>query len=98
MVARPYRDSWSVCDASVRELGLDAPATVPWWPEDRRDTTLGHLVVRMVGETAHHAGHADIIRELIDGRAGSDHDEVGDDAWWQSFVGEIQTAADTHRG
>ena len=26
---------------SVRELGLDAPATVPWWPEERRETTLG---------------------------------------------------------
>jgi hypothetical protein len=40
------------------------------WPEDRRDTTLGVLLIRMVAETAQHAGHADIIRELIDGKGG----------------------------
>ena len=64
-----YRQSWAHCDATVRELGLDAPASVPWWPEEQRDTTVGHLLVRMVAETAHHAGHADILREAIDGRA-----------------------------
>ena len=32
----------------------------------------------MLAETAHHAGHADIVREEIDGRGGRDHDEVGD--------------------
>ncbi len=92
-----YRDSWTVCDAAVRELGLDASATVPWWPEERRDTTLGHLVVRMIAETAHHAGHADILREMIDGRAGADRDELGDQAWWQGMVEEIGAAADAHR-
>ena len=93
-----YRHSWAVGDNAVRELGLDAPATVPWWPENRRSTTLGYLVVHLLAETAHHAGHADIIREQIDGRGGSDHDEMGDDAWWKDLVAEIQDAADTHRG
>jgi uncharacterized damage-inducible protein DinB len=92
-----YRRSWAACDASVRELGLDAPATVPWWPEERRQTTLGYLLVHQLAETAHHAGHADIIREAIDGRAGSDRDEVGDEAWWQGLVAQIQAAADQHR-
>jgi uncharacterized damage-inducible protein DinB len=92
-----YRQSWAHCDATVRELGLDAPATVPWWSEEQRETTLGHLVVRMVAETAHHAGHADILREEIDGRGGSDHDEIGDEAWWTTFVARIQAAADEHR-
>ncbi len=36
-----YRQSWAHCDATVRELGPDAPATVSWWAEDRRETTLG---------------------------------------------------------
>ena len=92
-----YRQSWAHCDATVRELGLDAPATVSWWPEEQRETTLGHLLVRMVAETAHHAGHADILREEIDGRPGSDHDEIGDEAWWTAFVAKIQAAADAHR-
>ena len=60
-----YRRSWAHCDAAVRELGLDAPASVSWWAEEQRETTVGHLVVRMVAETAHHAGHADVLREEI---------------------------------
>ena len=54
---------------------------VPWWPEERRVTTLGYLLVHLLAETAHHAGHADIVREAIDGRAGGDHDEFGDEEY-----------------
>jgi uncharacterized damage-inducible protein DinB len=89
-----YRRSWAHGDANVRELGLDARAEVPWWPEERRRTTLGRLVVHMIEETAHHAGHADIVRESIDGRGGDDHDDVGDDAGWREFVARIQGEAD----
>lgn len=92
-----YRRSWAHGDESVRTLGLDAPATVPWWREDRRHTTLGWLVVHMLEETAQHAGHADILRETIDGRAGRDHDDVGDQQWWADLVGRVQAAADAHR-
>jgi hypothetical protein len=53
---------------------------VAHWPEDRRDTTLGFLLIRMVAETAQHAGHADIVRELIDGYAGPDNAAIGDEA------------------
>ena len=91
-----YRRSWAHGDESVRTLGLDAPATVPWWPEERRQTTLGYLLVHMLAETAHHAGHADIIREAIDGRGGKDHDELGDEEWWNTYVAKIQAAADAH--
>jgi hypothetical protein len=83
-------------DATVAALDLDAPASVPHWPEERRGTTLGFLLVRMVEETGHHAGHADICRELIDGRGGSDHDML-DDAGWSDYVAAIQAAADTFR-
>src|SRR5690349_13520501 len=40
-------------DETVRALDLDAPASVAHWPEDRRTTTLGFLLVRMVEETGH---------------------------------------------
>ena len=63
-----YRTAWGLSDASIAALPLDAPAIVAWWPEERRTTTLGHLVVRVVAETAQHAGHADILRETIDGQ------------------------------
>jgi hypothetical protein len=92
-----YRRAWAFADESVRALGLDAPATVPWWPEERRQTTLGYLTVHMLAEVAHHAGHADIVRESIDGRAGNDQDSVGDEAWWEAMLARIQGAADAHR-
>ena len=81
-----YRRAWAHCDAVVRELPLDAPASVAWWPEERRHTTLGSLLVRCVAEVSQHAGHADVLRESIDGRGGRDHDEMGDDAWWTAYV------------
>ncbi len=92
-----YRAAWQHSDQSIDELGLDAPAQVSWWPEERRRTTLGSVLVRVVAETAQHAGHADILREMIDGRAGSGHDEAGDAAWWAGYVERVQQAADQHR-
>ena len=82
-------------DQTIADLDLQTPGWVAHWPEDRRDTTLGVLLIRMVAETAQHAGHADIIRELIDGRAGPDHDAIGNEAWWREYVAAIQAAADS---
>src|SRR4051812_44584469 len=56
-----YRSAWQHSDESIAQLPLDAPAEVSWWPEARRSTTFGSLLVRVVAETAQHAGHADII-------------------------------------
>lgn len=83
-------------DEVIRELDLDAPAQVAHWPEGKRGTTLGFLLVRMAAETAQHAGHADIIRELIDGRGGPDHGML-DDVSWRDYAARIQAAADTFR-
>lgn len=93
-----YRRAWQHSDESIAELPLDAPASVAWWPEERRKTTFGSLLVRVTAEAAHHAGHADIVRELIDGRSGGDHDDIGDAAWWTRYVARVQEAADQHRG
>jgi hypothetical protein len=92
-----YRESWAHSDASIAQLPLDAPASVSWWPVERRDTTVGHLVVRVVAETAQHAGHIDIMRESVDGRAGPDHDTIGDAEVWARYVTTIQAAADPFR-
>lgn len=79
-------------DATIDELDLDAPASVAHWPEERRATTLGVLLIRMVAETAQHAGHADIIRELIDGRT---NDDPTDAATWEQYRARVQAAADS---
>jgi len=89
-----YRAAWRHSDESISGLELDTPARVAWWPEDRRQTTFGSLLVRVVAETAQHAGHCDIVRESIDGRPGRHHDDVGDDAWWTAYVARVQAAAE----
>lgn len=92
-----YRQAWKHSDESIESLPLEAPANVPWWPEAKRATTFGHLLVRVVAETAHHAGHIDIMREGIDGQGGPDHDEIGGPDLWSGYVAQIQQAADPFR-
>ena len=89
-----YGRACSHADAVVAALDLDAPGSVAHWPEDRRNTTLGVLLIRMVAETAQHAGHADIIRELIDGTGGPDQDAI-DETTWREYVTQVQAAAST---
>ena len=67
IVAR-YRSTWDLADATITELPLDATGRVPWWGDS--PVTLHHVLVHVTAETQRHAGHADIIRELIDGAAG----------------------------
>ncbi|GAA3987463.1 DinB family protein [Allokutzneria multivorans] len=92
-----YRTAWRHSDESIATLGLDAPASVSWWPEKRRKTTFGHVLIRTVAETAQHAGHADVIREMIDGRGGGGQNELGDENWWKDYVARIQAAAEEHK-
>ena len=88
-----YRRACAHADETIAALGLDAPGSVPHWPEHRRATTLGVLLIRMVDETAQHAGHADICRELIDGAAASLQEGYGED-FWRGYLGKVQAAAD----
>jgi hypothetical protein len=87
-----YRRACAHADGVIAALGLEAPGSVAHWPEGRRDTTLGVLLIRMVAETAQHAGHADIIRELVDGKGGPDQDALGESAW-QTYLAHVQAAA-----
>jgi hypothetical protein len=90
-----YRRACAHADLAVTSLDLESPASVAHWPQDRRDTTLGVLLIRMAAETAQHAGHADIIRELIDGKADADHDEPVDEPARRRYLAQIQAAADS---
>jgi hypothetical protein len=89
-----YQRACAHADGVIGTLDLEARGSVAHWPADRRETTLGVLLIRMVAETAQHAGHADIVRELIDGKGGPDQDDV-DEATWREYVTAVQTAADT---
>jgi hypothetical protein len=64
-----FRRVWALSDVTIADLDLDAPGTVPWWG-DRGAVTLQHVLVQFIDETSRHAGHADIVRELVDGVVG----------------------------
>ena len=92
-----YRRAWAHSDATIEALPLDAVGHVPWWPADRNEVTLHHMLVRVATETARHAGHADIVRELIDGAAGwtpaRSNLPPGDQPWWQAYHDRVERAA-----
>ena len=63
-----YGRARAAADQAIDELDIEDTGTA-WFGEA---VTLRWVLIHMVEETARHAGHADIIRELIDGMAG-DH-------------------------
>ena len=65
-----HHTSAAHADATVAALSLDAVGQVPWWPPERRQVTLHQVLVHLCVEVARHAGHADVLRELLDGRVG----------------------------
>jgi uncharacterized damage-inducible protein DinB len=92
-----YRRVWEHSDITVDTMPLDATGHVPWWPEERREVTLHRILLHMIAETNRHAGHADIVRELIDGAAGlrADVDNMapGDAAWWSDYRQRLEDVA-----
>ena len=94
-----YRRVWAHSDATITALPLDAVGQVPWWPPERRSVTLHQMLVHLVAETDRHAGHADVVRELVDGSAGrrqgpSNLPERGA-AGWAAYRDRLQAVADT---
>jgi uncharacterized damage-inducible protein DinB len=97
-----YRRVWAHSDATIQELPLDARGTVSWWPEERRHPTLRTLLVHTIQETARHAGHADIVREAIDGAAGlregvSNLPPEADAAAWKQHYEKLESIAQAAR-
>jgi uncharacterized damage-inducible protein DinB len=92
-----YQRVWDHSDATVAALPLEAIGHVPWWPQERREATLHHILIRMTAETNRHAGHADIVRELIDnsigGHKGNEFVPSTDPAWWQDYRARLEGVA-----
>lgn len=95
-----HRRAWAHAHDTIAALPLDAPGRVPWWG-DRADVTLQQIIVHMIAETNRHAGHADILRELIDGsvghRAGTDNLGFEDESEWRPFHDRLEQVAQTFR-
>lgn len=84
-------------DATIAALPLDAPGRVPWWRPGNQDVTLHRVLVHLVAETARHAGHADILRETVDGRLGAGPGDPNvpfhDDAAWAEHRARLEASA-----
>lgn len=63
-----YAETRVRADAVIDELGLEDTGTA-WTGQT---VTLRWVLIHMVEELARHAGHADVVRELLDGATG-DH-------------------------
>jgi uncharacterized damage-inducible protein DinB len=92
-----YRRVAAHSAATIDALELDATGTVPWWPVSGAAVTLHRIVVHVIAETNRHAGHADLVRELIDGSAGllADNSNLPDaDAqWWLDHRRRLEQTA-----
>lgn len=90
-----YRRTWEHSDATIDELPLDAPGHVPWWPEPYPNTNLFAVMVHVLGESNRHAGHADILREGLDGRTGArpEHEGRIDEEARAAYCAKIEQAA-----
>lgn len=63
-----YRETWEQVDAvAFAGTSLDELCRLP---EADPPVSLRWVLMHLLEETARHAGHADILRELIDGRTG----------------------------
>lgn len=97
LIVGQYRAACAHADETIAALPLDAVGRVPWG--DRSAVTLHHSLVHMTAETQRHAGHADIVRELVDGATGQRRDgentAPGDEAWWAAHRARVERAART---
>jgi uncharacterized damage-inducible protein DinB len=96
-IAGFYRRAWRHADATIAELPLDAVGEVPWWRAETRRVTLHRVLVHVLAETDRHVGHADIVRELVDGVAGlrrpGDNLPEADPDWWTAYRAELERVA-----
>lgn len=89
-----YRRAWRHADATIEALDLGARGYVPWWQEE---VPLFNVMVHRLSDSTRHAGHADILREGLDGAVGVDADSAPlhgrDAAFWEARRALIERIA-----
>jgi hypothetical protein len=89
-----YRRACRHADATIEALDLTARGYVPWWDEE---VPLFNVMVHRLSDSTRHAGHADILREELDGAVGVDADSAPlhgrDMAFWEARRAEIERVA-----
>lgn len=91
-----YERAAKHADATIDELDLESLGRVPWWGPDG-EVSLHRILIHVATETHRHAGHADIVRELIDSSAGllpgRENLPEQDKAWWAAYRDEVEETA-----
>ncbi|MGF1661484.1 MAG: DinB family protein [Kineosporiaceae bacterium] len=92
-----HRRVRSHADATLAALPLDTVGLVPWWREGRNRPTLHRICLHVIAEIHRHAGHADIVRELVDGAVGmvrgNENLPSDDPGWWSRHRHRVEAAA-----
>jgi hypothetical protein len=90
-----YLKACATSDATIEALELDAAGSVPWWGD--QPVTLHQVLVHVIAETFRHAGHSDLVRELIDGSIGYAADDSNvpehDSEWWGTYRDQLEREA-----
>lgn len=91
-----YRRVWAHSDSTISALTLETVGTVPWWSV-HREVSLHRVLTHVIAETHRHAGHADLVRELVDGAVGHrpTHSNLpdADDTWWRAHRDHLERVA-----
>ncbi|NUO58893.1 MAG: DinB family protein [Hamadaea sp.] len=94
-----WERAWAHADETITALPLDAVGHVPWWNPKTNEVTLHKILCHMTAEAQRHAGHADLVRELIDGaiglRAGGSNLPSTDAGYWAVYRDRVEAAART---
>ena len=90
-----YRRVWTFADATIEQLPLDALGRVPWWGDDN-EVSLARIMVHVIDDLARHVGHADILREHIDGAAGlrADGSNLPEQQDWPAYLAKLTALAE----
>lgn len=90
-----YRRVWAFADETVDALPLDAPGRVTWWGE-RGGVTLHQVLVHVTVDLSRHAGHADILREGVDGAVGmrAASTNIPDDVDYPAYAARLREIAE----
>ena len=71
-VVADYQEATAETDALIATIddldqAVPVPKGVPWFPQDVDAWSVRWVLLHLIQETARHAGHADIVREAVDG-------------------------------
>jgi hypothetical protein len=89
-----YRRVWAFADDTIAATPLDGAGSVAHW--GGREVTLHRIMVHTMSDLDRHAGHADILREQLDGAVGlhGDGNNMPDGIDWPAYVSRVRAIAD----